>query len=187
MSYEYYYSTPIMSYVNYALVLGVAVFAAIILGVVLFFTFFNKKHEGKYKGWKEKFYNFMNFNRFHAEDMLRFLYIVGTCLFTIVGIVTIVLGSFVTGIMELVVANIILRIAFELLMMFIILCRKTVSIDKKMDRIAAFYEDDFDTYCQSGHSDDCSVCQDCGAQWSSAAEEENAAAEISPEEQPDKE
>ena len=160
MSYEYYYNTPIMSYVNYALILGIAVFAAIILGVVLFFTFFNRKHEGKYKGWKERFYNFMNFNRFYAEEILRFLYIVGTCLVTIVGIVTIILGAFMTGILELVVANIALRIIFELLMMFIILCRKTVSVDKKMDRITAFYEDDFDAYCGEAENGSCG-CDSC--------------------------
>ena len=161
MSYEYYYSTPIMSYVNYALVLGIAVFVALVLGVVLFFTFFNKKHEGKYKGWKEKIYNFMNFNRFHAEDILRFLYIIGTCLFTIVGIVTIILGAFMTGILELIVANIVLRVTFELLMMFIILCRKAVSIDKKIDQITAFYQDDFDAYCGAAGED--TVYDSCGS------------------------
>ena len=110
MTYGYYYGTPMMTYINYGVVLGIAVFAALILGVVLFFAFFRRKNEGKFHGWKGKLYHFMNFNRFYAEDILRFIYIVCTSLFTIVGIVTIILGAFITGILELVVANVILRI-----------------------------------------------------------------------------
>ena len=152
----YYYGTPMMHYVNHALILGIAVFVALVFGVVLFFTFFRKKNEGKYTGFRRKLYHFMNFNRFYAEDILRFVYIVSTCVVTIVGIVTIVLGSFLVGAMELIVINLILRVCFELLMMFIILCRKTVSMDRKLDRIANYY----DGY-EANWSDNCRTDADC--------------------------
>ncbi len=125
-------------YVTYAytgLVYGIAAFASIILGIVLFFTFFGKKNEGKLTGWKRKLYNFMNFNRFYAEDILRFFYIVSVCLCTALGAAAIVMGSFFAGICELVILNVILRVGYELLMMFIILCRKTVSADRRLAKI----------------------------------------------------
>lgn len=144
MIHEYYYQTP---YVNTQLIIGIAAIVAAALGAVLFFTFFKKKNEGKFRGAKGKLYNFMNLNRFYAEEILRFLYIFLTCIVTAAGIVTIITGSFLMGFMELVAGNIGLRVVFELLMMFIILCRKAVHIDKKLAAIEKYYDDGYDAYC----------------------------------------
>lgn len=152
----YYYSTPIMSYVNYSLVLGIAMSIAAVLGIVLFFTFFRKKNEGRFHGMKGKVYNFMTLNRFYAEDLLKFIYIVATCVIAVTGIVTIVLGNFLMGIVELVVVNLVLRIGFELVMMFILLCRKTVSIDRKLAHMEASFDDGFGDSCIG----DCGSCSD---------------------------
>lgn len=159
----YYYETPMMNYVNHALVLGIVVLVSLIVGVILFFTFFRKKNERKFTGVKGKIYHFMNFNRFYAEDILRFVYIVATCVVTAVGIATIVLGSFLVGIAELIGINLALRVAFELVMMFIILCRKTVSLDRKLDRIANYYDDGYEADCCSDEAcDSCdSECDSC--------------------------
>ena len=156
----YYYGTPMLNYVNDVLVLGIAAVAAAVLGVVLFFTFFRKKNEGKFTGWKGKLYHFMNFNRFYAEDILRFVYIVAACVATVVGIVTIILGSFLVGITELIGLNLLLRIGFELIMMFIILCRKTVSMDRKLDRISKYYDDGYEADCMT---------QDTPSEWDEEA------------------
>ena len=154
----YYYSTPIITYVNYSLVLGIAAAVAAVLGVALFFTFFRRKNEGRFFGVKGKMYDFMNLNRFYAEDILRFVYIVATCVVTVTGIVTIILGSFIMGILELVAVNLALRICFELVMMFIMLCRKTVSMDRKLSRIADYYDDGYEEFCGG----DCGSCgEDC--------------------------
>lgn len=148
--YSYYYQTPIMNYVNHGIILGIAAGISVLLGILLFFTFFRKKNEGKYTGVKEKLYNLMNFNRFYAEEILRFLYIVGTCCATVCGIVSIILGSFLMGICQLIVLNVALRIVFELLMMFIMLCRKTVSVDRRLSQIEKYYDDGYDAYCEDG-------------------------------------
>lgn len=139
----YSYGTPMMNYVNSALVTGIAATVAAVLGVVLYYTFFRKSNEGRFYGFKEKLYNLMTFNRFYAEDMLKFLYIILTCAVTAAGIAQIVLGSFVAGITILVVANLAIRLGFELVMMFIMLCRKTVSMDRKLGRIAEYYDDGY--------------------------------------------
>ncbi|MGN1414637.1 MAG: hypothetical protein ACI4WY_10390 [Anaerovoracaceae bacterium] len=157
--YSYYYQTPIMNYVNHGAILGIAAVLSALLGIVLFFTFFRKKNEGKYTGVKGKLYHLMNFNRFYAEEILRFLYIVATCCVTVCGIVSIILGSFLMGICQLVVLNIVLRIVFELLMMFIMLCRKTVSMDRRLSQIEKYYDDGYDAYCEE---EDCSgACEGC--------------------------
>jgi len=149
----YYYSTPIITYVNYTIVLGIAAALAAVLGVILFFTFFRKKNEDRFTGMKGRIYDFMNLHRFYAEDILRFVYIVATCVVTVIGIVTIILGSFIMGIVELVVINLVLRVGFELVMMFILLCRKTVSMDRKLSRIT--------DYCDAGSEEFC--IGDCGS------------------------
>lgn len=139
----YSYGAPMMNYVNSALVTGIAATVAAVLGVVLYYTFFRKSNEGRFYGFREKLYNLMTFNRFYAEDLLKFLYIILTCAVTAAGIAQIVLGSFLAGITLLAVANLALRIGFELVMMFIMLCRKTVSMDRKLGRIAEYYDDGY--------------------------------------------
>ncbi len=141
--YDYYgfYSTPMMSYINMAGVIAVCAVIAVIAAVVLFFTFMNKKHEGRYKGFAGKLYNFLNFNRFYTENIVKFFYVIIACVLTVLGIVQIVMGSFIGGLLTIVAGNVAVRISFELLMMFIILCRKTVSIDKRIAGIEKFYQD----------------------------------------------
>ena len=165
MNYEYYnyYNSPLLNYTNVFAVLGVAVVLAAILGVVLFFTFLKKNNEGKFSGLKGKIYNALTFNRFYAENIIKFLYVVAACVMTVVGIVYIVLGTFISGICIVLIGNVVLRISVELILMFIILCRKTVSMDRRLSKIEAFYEDQYgeDWGDCSGCCDDCADADEC--------------------------
>lgn len=144
--------------------LVVAVLAAIILGVVLYFTFLSKKNEGKYKGVAEKIYNFFSFNKFYTEEIMKLLYIVMAAVLVVVGVVMLFTYSLVGGLLILVLGNILLRICYELIMMFIILCRKTVSVDKKLDKITDFYSDDFGYEDFSAEeAEDSQTCDNCGS------------------------
>ncbi len=166
MSYGYYnyYNSPLMNYANIFVVLGVAVVLAVILGIVLFFTFLKKNNEGRFSGVKGKIYNALTFNRFYAENIIKFLYVVAACVITVVGIVYIVLGTFISGICIIFIGNVVLRISMELILMFIILCRKTVSIDRRLSKIEAFYDDQYgeDWGDCSGDCGDCGDCTACG-------------------------
>lgn len=139
---------PYSYYYNYSGIAGavIAILVAIILGVVLYFTFLNKKNEGKYTGTPEKIYNFLNFNKFYAEDILKLLYIISAAVLTVASIIFMFLGTktFVASLLLLVLGNVSLRVGYELVMMFIILCRKTVSVDRRLEKIEKFYGDDFD-------------------------------------------
>ena len=172
--------------------LVVAVLAAIILGVVLYFTFLSKKNEGKYKGVTEKIYNFFSFNKFYTEEIMKLLYIVMAAVLVVVGVVMLFTYSLVGGLLILVLGNILLRICYELIMMFIILCRKTVSVDKKLDKITDFYSDDFgyedfssveaedSQACDNCEEacDGCETCDSCEATCEGCAETEDSAVTV---------
>ena len=162
MNYGYYnyYATPIFHYVNMPYLLAAAVIVALVLGIVLFFTFLKKNNEGKYSGLKGKFYNAMTFNRFYAENIIKFVYVLSACVVTVTGLVQIVIGSFIAGIITLVLGNVILRISFELLLMFIILCKKTVSMDRRISKIEAFYDDQYGEDWGCDECADADVCCD---------------------------
>lgn len=178
-----YSSYSYTTYGGQATFLVIAVLAAIILGVVLYFTFLSKKNEGKFKGATEKVYNFLSFNKFYTEDILKLLYIVSAAVLTVLGLVLLFTQSFLAGLLTLVIGNVVLRISYELIMMFIILCRKTVSVDKKLDKITEFYGDNFgDEEFVCGDLDDeepecggecCSGCgEPCGEQEPEPADTE---------------
>ena len=139
-SYGYYYSSNLEA-------VGVAILVAMILAVVFYFTFLSKKNEGKFKGFAAKVYNFFNFNKFYVEDVLRLIYVVSVAFLLVVSLAVLFSASFIAGLLLLVLGNVALRIGYELIMMFIILCRKTVSVDKRLEKIGKFYSDDFDEGC----------------------------------------
>lgn len=176
----YGYSTPMMNYLNSGLVMAIAAAVAAVIGIILYFTLFAKRNEDRFSGLKGKFYNLMTLNRFYAEDILKFFYIVITFAVTAAGIAAIVLGSFLAGITILVAGNVSLRLTFELVMMFIMLCRKTVSMDRKLSRIVDYYDDgygefgggeremsreEWDAFEEDSCSGDCGSCssEDCGS------------------------
>lgn len=116
---------------NYGGVVAIGALVAAILAIVLFFTFMNRKNEGKFTGAKGKIYDFLNFNKFYVEDVLRLIYVVSAAVITVVGVLLLFV-SFLTGLILITLGNVLLRVAYELMMMFIIMCRKTVSIDRRL-------------------------------------------------------
>lgn len=158
MIYDYYgyYQSPMTQFMDMGFFLAGAAVLAIVAGVVLFATFMNKKHEGKHQGFWQRVYNFLNFNRFYAENILRFLYIIIVCVLVFVGIALMILaadagyaGFFWMGAGLLVLGNLAARICFEFLMMLIIFCRKTVSIDRRLSRLEDIFTVDTDEETES--------------------------------------
>lgn len=166
-SYGYYYSSNLEA-------VGVAILVAMILAVVFYFTFLSKKNEGKFKGFAAKVYNFFNFNKFYVEDVLRLIYVVSVAFLLVVSLAVLFSASFIAGLLLLVLGNVALRIGYELIMMFIILCRKTVSVDKRLEKIGKFYSDDFDEgVCAEdapeAAGESCAGCCGCEAAGEDAA------------------
>lgn len=182
MIYDYYgyYETPATRLMNGGIFLIGAAILAVIVGVVLFVTFMSKKHEGKHQGFLEKVYNFLNFNRFYAENLVRLLYVIAVCVLVLVGIALMLLGLdahasaiFWMGAGLLVLGNLAARICCELVMMFIILCRKTVSVDRRLSKIEGAFtaEPEIEDDDAAAMYDDPAV-----AAWRSEAETETETA-----------
>ena len=156
--YSYYYYDMLSA-------MPIAILVAIILGVVLYCTFLKKENEDKYTGWKKLAYDFFNFNKFYTEDIMKLVYVMLTAALVVIGFFMLFV-NFATALILLVLGNVALRVSYELIMMFVILCRKTVSIDKKLDKVVAFYGDDFDEGDCSGE------CGSCDAECEDREEEE---------------
>ena len=178
MIYDYYgyYETPATRLMNGGIFLIGAAILAVIVGVVLFVTFMSKKHEGKHQGFLEKVYNFLNFNRFYAENLVRLLYVIAVCVLVLVGIALMLLGLdahasaiFWMGAGLLVLGNLAARICCELVMMFIILCRKTVSVDRRLSKMEGAFSAEPET--EDGVDDAAAMYNDpAAAAWRSEAE-----------------
>lgn len=116
--------------------------AAVAAGIILNFTFLKRSNEGRFRGFWGKVYNVFSFNRFYSEGILKLLNVISFLLITVFGIYMIFTGSIIGGILMIVIGNLAVRLCYELIVMFIILARKTVSIDRRMAGIEKFYSDD---------------------------------------------
>lgn len=121
-------------------------------------------------------YNFLNFNRFYAENLVRLLYVIAVCVLVLVGIALMLLGLdahasaiFWMGAGLLVLGNLAARICCELVMMFIILCRKTVSVDRRLSKMEGAFTAEPET--EDGVDDAAAMYDEpAAAAWRSEAE-----------------
>jgi len=138
--YYNYYSTPAISS---GTIIAIVVAVAAIIGLVLFFTLFRKKNEGRFRGFWGKIYNFFHFSKFYTEDLMKLIYIMSVFAVTCAGIAYIVMGALITGILWIVVGNIALRLVAELIIICMVMVRRLVSIDRKVSKLEKFFEDDY--------------------------------------------
>ncbi len=129
------------------------VIAAIVIGIILNFTFLKKSNEGKFKGFWGRVYDLLSMNRFHTEDITKLLGVITFLVITFLGIYMICTGSIGAGILTLIFGNLIARVCYELIMMFAILTRKAVSMDRRLAGIEKFYSDDMEDWDKSEEAD----------------------------------
>ena len=105
----------------------VSLVLAIVGGIVLYFTFLKKDNEGKYTGFLGWMYDFLTFKK------LTILYLICAIFVTLSSFATIS-TSFIAFLLYLVVGNLVVRIAYELILVRLIICRNTTEINKKLDK-----------------------------------------------------
>ena len=95
-------------------------------------------------------YNYFNFKRLYIEDILKFLFVVGTVMcvcfgfFMMFSVTETYFGdqsNFTTGLVLLIVGPITMRFIFELQMMGVMLVRNVMDINKKMNKSLSENED----------------------------------------------
>ena len=99
--------------------------------VCIFVLFLNKKNEGKFKGFLGWLYDFLQFKTLVIEFALKATYI-AFAIFLTLGSFSLIGTSFVSFILALVLGNILLRITYEGLILFIKICNNVSEINKKM-------------------------------------------------------
>ena len=94
----------------------VATVLAITGGILVYFLFLNKRNEGKFKGFVAWLYNFLSFKNFNLRFLLTITYTMLALYITLTSFNWLVYGSFWMFVEQLVIGNLILRIAYEFIL-----------------------------------------------------------------------
>ena len=111
----------------------VSIVLAIVGGIDVYFTFLKKENEGKYTGFLGWMYEFLTFKKLTIESVLKILYLI-CALFVTLSSFSIISTSFIAFLLYLVIGNLAIRIAYELILVRLIICRNTTEINKKLDK-----------------------------------------------------
>ena len=127
--YNTYYATNIFTGV--AIWTFISLIIALICGITLYFLFL--KSDKKYNGVIAKLHSFLNFKTLIVEDILKITYLVLAIYITLFsfGLIGVSVISFIC---VLVIGNIALRIAYELSILLIKICKNTSEINKKLKK-----------------------------------------------------
>ena len=106
----------------------ISIVVAVIGGIVLYYTIFNKTNNNKYKGFMKKLYDLVHYQYFVIDDLSKILYIIMTIAVTLLSFNYIGNWKFL---IVLVGGNLLLRISFEFLMLFIRLCSDVRELNNK--------------------------------------------------------
>ena len=106
----------------------IALVLAVVGGITLYFTLFNKNKEGKYKGIISIIYDLVQFKYFIIDDIYRILYLISTIAVTLLSFNFFGNWRFL---IFLIGGNIVLRISYEILILFIQLCHDVRNLNNK--------------------------------------------------------
>jgi len=126
-----YYYYPSIGY--WELILLLTAILSVIGGLVVYFTFMSRKKEGTFKNSFVKWlYDFLHFKVIVLDTISKVLYVVCAVFLTLFGVIFLFVGQGMVFILSAVVGNVLLRLAYELFMLFIKLVRNTSEIKNKL-------------------------------------------------------
>lgn len=104
---------------------------AIVGGIAAYFLFVAKKNNGEYKGFVAWLHNFLNFKKYFIEMILKVLYLISAIYITLSSF-SFISFSVATFFMYLIFGNILLRICYEFILMFLTIVNNTTEINEKL-------------------------------------------------------
>ncbi len=104
---------------------------ALLGGIVAYILFVSKKNNGEYTGFVAWLHDFLNFKKFFIEVVLKTLYVISTIFITLSSF-SFIGSSVATFFLWLILGNIVNRVAYEFVLMFLTLVNNTTEINKKM-------------------------------------------------------
>lgn len=126
----------------------IALVIAVVGGIALYFTFLNKKNDGKWTGFLGWLYNTLTFKNMIVETILKILYLVIAIFITLYSLGLIAV-NIILALGLLVIVNIILRVCYEFMLLAIITCRNTSDINSKLNKIIPEKKEDKETVEQT--------------------------------------
>lgn len=126
----------------------IALVIAVVGGIALYFTFLNKKNDGKWTGFLGWLYNTLTFKNKIVETILKILYLVIAIFITLYSLGLIAV-NIILALGLLVIGNIILRVCYEFMLLAIITCRNTSDINSKLNKIIPDKKEDKETVEQT--------------------------------------
>ena len=112
---------------------------AIIGGILALALFLAKKNENKFTGFVGWLYNFLNFKSMFAELLLKAMYLISAIFITLeyLGILFFTEGGSIGGkiltcLLGIIIANVVLRLVYEFLLVILVICRNTTEMNKKL-------------------------------------------------------
>ena len=111
----------------------ISILLAVIGGILLFTTYFNKEKENKYTGFKQFLYDFFNFKITIIESLFKVSYLITAIAITLCSFAYLTTNFFkFLGI--LVFGNIIARLSFEFFLLILKLFKDVTQINSKLSK-----------------------------------------------------
>ncbi|MBR1718267.1 MAG: hypothetical protein IJ715_03245 [Bacilli bacterium] len=104
--------------------------AAIVGGIILYFTFLSKNNDGEFEGFKRKLYDFLNFKTLTIEALLKICYLITSIFITLISL-GLIGTSFIAFIMLLIFGNLMIRVTYEFALLIILIYRNVKELNEK--------------------------------------------------------
>ncbi|MBP3766379.1 MAG: hypothetical protein J6G98_04285 [Bacilli bacterium] len=104
--------------------------AAIVGGIIFYFTFLSKENENAYTGFTKTLYDFLNFNTLTIEGLLKICYLITAIFITLLsfGFIT---TSFLAFILFITLGNLMMRVLYEFSLLVILIYKNVKEINNK--------------------------------------------------------
>lgn len=127
--YSYYYRD--MLYNTDSAAVGLAFIVALVVSIIIYFTFLSKRNEGRFTGFTGWLYEVLSFGKLIIEALLKICYMFITIFISIISIVH-MKYSFIEGLLLLIVLNLLIRVGYECLLMIVMICKNIKEINSKL-------------------------------------------------------
>jgi len=111
----------------------ISIVLAIVGGFVIYFIFLNKEQDDKVKTIVKQLHEYLNFKKLLLEPILKVTYIM-LALYLTLSSFSYIGYSFLAFLMQLVLGNLMLRIAYEAIILLIKICNNTSEISKNLKK-----------------------------------------------------
>jgi hypothetical protein len=105
--------------------------AALIVAIVLYFTFMCRSNEGKLTGFSDWMYRFLHFKTLFIEALCKISFIASSVYIILIGFYVLFAGSMV-GLLVIIFGPLVVRVIYEFALILVIICKNTSDISNRL-------------------------------------------------------